>query len=80
MGNNMSPYIIGMGENYTYFLSIHFNIFENDRFEEGTFFNAANNSLDLFVYHLGKCGVDSYKTLKRSQIHTLPTFFRRRRE
>ena len=29
-----------------------------------------NKNLDPFLYHLGKCGVDSSKKLERSQIHS----------
>ena len=47
-----------------------FKFIENDKIEEETLLNATNDSLDPFDYHLGKCGVDSYKTLERSQIHT----------
>ena len=70
MGNNMCPYTIAIGEKYTYFISIHYKFIENDKFEEGALLNAANGSLDPFDFHLGKCGVDSFKTIERSQIHT----------
>ena len=70
MGNNMCPYTIAIGEKNTYFISIHYKFIENDKIEEGSFFSATNNSLDSFVYHLTKCGVDSFKTLERSQIHS----------
>ena len=32
--------------------------------------NARNDSLDPFAYHLGKCGVDCFKTLEHAQTHT----------
>ena len=38
--------------------------------EERTLLNATNNSLDPSLYHLGICGVDSFKQLERSQIHS----------
>ena len=71
MGNNMCPYTVVTGEKYTNFISIHYKFFENGKLEEGTLLNATNDSLDPFVYHLGKCGVFSFKTLERSQIHFL---------
>ena len=70
MGNNMCPYAIAIAEKFIYFKSIHYKIIENDKIEEGTLLKAANKSLDPFVYHLGKCGVNAFKTLERSQIHS----------
>ena len=32
--------------------------------------NATNDNLDPFDYQLGKCGVDSFKTLEHIRIHT----------
>ena len=72
IGNNMCPYTIAIQEIYTYFISSHYKFIENDKIEEGIFLNATNSSLDPFNYHLGKCGVDSFQTLERSQI---PTFY-----
>ena len=70
MGNNMVPYATIIGEKYTYFIAHHYQFIENDKIEEGTLLNASNNSLDPFIYHVEKCGVDSFKKLKRSLIHT----------
>ena len=70
IGNNMCPYTIAIREIYTYFISSHYKFIENDKIEEGTFSNATNSSLDPFNYHLGKCGVDFFKTLEHTQIHT----------
>ena len=70
MGNHMYPYAFAIGEKYTYVISLPYKNIENDKIEEGTLLNATNNSLHPFVYFLGKCGVDSLKTLERSQIHT----------
>ena len=69
-GNNMCPYTFAIGEKYTYFLSIRYKFIEHDKIEQGTSLNATNNSFDPFVYHLGKCGVVSSKTLERNQFHT----------
>ena len=69
MGNNMIPYAIILGENYTYFLYYRHNFIENDKIEEGTLLNATNNSLDPFDYHLNKCDVDSFKKVERNLIH-----------
>ena len=69
MGNNMCPYAIMVREIYIYFLSYQYKFIENDKIEERTLFNATNDNLDPFLYHLGKCGWDSFKKLERSQIH-----------
>ena len=70
MGNNMTPYASILGEKYTYFLYHRYESFENDKIEEGTLLIATNGSLYPFDYHLEKCGVDSFKKLERSLIHT----------
>ena len=70
MGNNMTPYNFAIGEKYTYFISTHYKYIESDKIEGRTLLIATNDSLDPFDYHLGKCGVDSCKTLEHSQIHT----------
>ena len=70
MGNNMLPYTFAIGEKYTYFLYHRYKFIENDKIEGGTLLNATNNSLDPYVYHLVKCGKDSFKKLERSLIHT----------
>ena len=70
MDNNIIPYTFAVGENYTYFLSSHYKFIQNDKIGEGTLINATNDSSDPFDYHLGKCGVDSLKTLEHAHIHT----------
>ena len=70
MGNNMTPYAIMIGERYTYFLYYRYKFIENDKIEEGTLLNATNTSFDPNDYHLEKCGIDSFKILERSLIHT----------
>ena len=70
MGNNMVPYAIILGEKYTYFLYHLYKFFANDKMEEGTFSKATNGSLDPYDYHVEKGGVDSFKRLERSLIHT----------
>ena len=70
MGNTMISYTFAVGENYTYFISTHYKFIENDKIEEETFLNETNDSSDPFYYHVGNCGVDSFKTLEHSQIHT----------
>ena len=69
MGNNMIPYIVAVGEKYIYFLSSLYKFIENDKIGEDTLLNATNDSSDPFQNHLGKCGVDSFKTLEHSEIH-----------
>ena len=70
MGNNMIPYVIILGEKYTYCLYHRYKLIENDKIEEGSLLNATDRSLDPFDYHLEKCGIDSFKKLERSLIHT----------
>ena len=70
MGNNMTPYAIMIGERYTYFLYHRYKFIENDKIEEGTLLNATNTSLDPYDYHLEKCGLDSFKKLECSLIHS----------
>ena len=66
----MTPYAIMIGERYTYFLYYRYKFIENDKIEEGTLLNATNESLDPYDHHLEKCGIDSFKKLERSLIHT----------
>ena len=70
MGKNMVPYTFAIGGNYTYFISTCCKFPEKDKIEEGTLINATNHSSDPFDYHLEKCGVDSFKTLEHTEIHT----------
>ena len=70
MRNNMTPNAIMIGERYTYFLYHRYKFIENDKIEEGTLLSATNTSLDPYVYHLEKCGIDSFKFLERNLIHT----------
>ena len=70
IGNNMIPCTFAVGDKYTYFLSSHYKFIGNDKNEEGTLLNASKDNMDPFLYHLGKCGVDSSKTLEHSEIHT----------
>ena len=71
MGNNMIPHAIMIGEKHTHFLYHHYKIIENDKIEENTLLNATNNSLDPYDYHIGRCGINSFKKLNHSLIHTL---------
>ena len=68
MGKNMVPYAIIIGEINTHFIAHQYKKTENNKIEEGTFLNVTN--LYPYDYHLNKCGVDSFKTLERSLIHT----------
>ena len=70
MDNNLCPYTFAIGDKYTYFKSTRYNFIENDKIEERTLLNATNDSLDPFDYHLGKSGVDSFKTIEHSQFHS----------
>ena len=60
MGNNMIPYTIMLGENYTYFFYHRYKFIENDKIQEGTLLNATNTSLDPYDYHLKKWDVDYF--------------------
>ena len=66
----MIPYTFAVGDKNTYFLSSQYKNFENDKIEEGTLLNTTNDNLDPILYHLGKCCVDSLKTLERSQFQS----------
>ena len=57
-------YIIHIHNSYTY------KFIEIDKIEEGTLLNRTNDSLDPFDYHHEKCGLDSFKTLQHTRIHT----------
>ena len=70
MGNNMIPYAIMIGERYTYFLYHRYKFIANDKIEEGTSLNRTDDSLDPFDYHLEKCGINSFKKLERSLVHS----------
>ena len=70
IGNNMIPYTFAVGEKYTYFLYYRYKFIENDKIEESTLLNATNTSLDPYDYHLEKCGIDFFKILERSLIHS----------
>ena len=52
IGNNMIPYTFAVGEKYTSFLSSNYKFIENDRIEQGTLFNATNNSLNPYDFHV----------------------------
>ena len=65
MGNNMIPYAIIVGEKNTYFIGRQY---ENGKIEEETLLNSTNGY--PFDYHLDKCGVNSFKKLERSLIHS----------
>ena len=70
MGKNLVPYTIKLGENYTNFLYNRYKFIENDKIEEGTLLNRANNSLESYDYHVENCGKDAVKKLKHTQVHT----------
>ena len=57
----MIPHAITIGEKHTYFLYHHYKFFENDKILEGTLLNAPRSSLDPYDYHIGRCGMDSFK-------------------
>ena len=70
MGNNIIPYSIAIGKKFTYFLYNRWKFLEIDKIEEGTLLNRTNFSLDPFDYHVEKCGVDSFKKIECSLIHS----------
>ena len=70
LGNNMIPYAFAIGEKFTYVISNHYKIIENDKIEEGILLNTTNDNLDPFDYHLEKCDENSVKTLEHTQIHS----------
>ena len=70
MGNNMIPFVIAVGQKYTYFLCNRYRFIESDKIEEGTLLNRTDFSLDPFDYHIQKCGGDSFKKIECSLIHS----------
>ena len=66
----MVPYTFAIREKYTNFISTHYIFIENDKIEERTLLNARNDSSDPYDYHLEKRGIDSFKVLEYSEIHT----------
>ena len=70
MGNNMIPHAIMIGERYTHFLYHRHKFSENDKILEGTLLNASRSSLDPYDYHIERCGIDSFKKIDHSLIHT----------
>ena len=46
MGNNIIPTAIAIGQEYTYFISDHYKIIENNKIEEGTLLCSTKDSLD----------------------------------
>ena len=63
IGYNMTTYTFAVGEKYTFFISTHYKVFENDKIEKGMFLNSSDDSLDPYDYHLEKCGPDCFKKL-----------------
>ena len=57
----MTSYDFAVGLRYTYFISTHYKITENDKIEEGTLLNSSNDSLDSYEYHLSKNGLSCFK-------------------
>ena len=70
MGNNMIPHAIMIGERYTYFLYHRYKFIENDKILEGSLLNASHSSQDSYDYHIERCGIDSFKKIDHSLIHT----------
>ena len=70
MDNNMIPYAYAIGEKYIYFIYHRYKFIESGKIEEGTLLNGTDGSLDPYDYHVEKCGVDSFKKLEHSLIHT----------
>ena len=60
MVNNMTAHVFGVGSRYTYFISTHYKIIENDKIEEGTLVKSSNDSLDPYDYQLSKNGLDCF--------------------
>ena len=70
MGNNKILTAITFRENYTFFLSDHYKLIENNKIEEGFFLSSTNDSLDHFGYDFAKCGEGVFKTTEGNQIHS----------
>ena len=59
----MIPYTSAVGNKYTYFISTHHKLIENDKIEVGMLLISSNDSLDPYDYHLSKIGLDCFKKL-----------------
>ena len=70
IGNNMVPCAIIIGEKYTYFIYKRYKLIESVKIEERSLLCRTNSSLDPLDYRVETCGVDSFKKLERSLIHT----------
>ena len=71
MGNNMIPYTFVVGDRYTYFISTHYNYFENVKIQKGTLLHLSNDSMDPYDYHLSKNSLNCFKELlEYNQIHS----------
>ena len=66
----MISYAIMIGQKYTYFLYNRYKFIENDKIGENTLLNRSNNNLDPYEFHLEKCGINCFKELEHSLIHT----------
>ena len=62
MGNNMIPYTFAVGDIYTYFISTHYKLIENDKIQEGTLLNPSNDSKDPYDFYLSKNSLKCFKS------------------
>ena len=70
MGNNLSPHIIALVEENTYFLISHFRFLKNNKIKDSELLNTNESSVDPFDYHVSNCGKFSFKKLRRYKIHS----------
>ena len=63
MGKKMIPCTLAVGAKYTYFMSTHYKLIENDKIQECMLLNSSIDSLDPFDYHVSKNGLDCFKKL-----------------
>ena len=70
MGNIMCSYTIAVVEKYTYFVSDHYKVIENDKMEEGILFKSDKQELRPVYLSSQKCGKDIFKRIERSQVHS----------
>ena len=70
MGNNMVIKAIVIGKRCTTFIFDHYNISENEKIEEGTILNAANESDDPSDSRVLECGENAFTEVDNEQIQT----------
>ena len=70
MGNNLTPYSIGIRKENVYFLTPHFIFIERDKIDNDELLNTNKNSVDPYDYHVSRCGKLSFQRICKYKIHS----------